>query len=229
MALSGDDCSGAHQRNPGARARLPVVAPAATTTPLLLRDRRLGAEASGRAQPASVAARGSWEQKQAVRAWCSPSARIWVIAEGGSPLVAVCDRGRVTVVGTFDGDELPLRFRDDRPTVLPMLPWALFAPTRDHDARHNVSLACDSAAPRATRSNPVRAREGRLQGRVARSNTGKHRLAWLSIGGEVGVLPHRSIAVPLVVRCTWASWPWFAIEVEVLAFGVVRGVGCTRG
>lgn len=26
-----------------------------------------------------------------------------------------------------------------------------------------------------------------------------------------------------------ASWPWFATVVEVLAFGVIRGVGCTRG
>ena len=38
------------------------------------------------------------------------------------------------VARTFDGDELLPRLRDDRPTVLSMLPSALFALTRDHGA-----------------------------------------------------------------------------------------------
>ena len=40
------------------------------------------------------------------------------------------------VARTFDGDELLPRLRDDRPTVLSMLPSALFALTRDHGASH---------------------------------------------------------------------------------------------
>jgi long-chain acyl-CoA synthetase len=43
----------------------------------------------------------------------------------------------VIVAQTFDGDELLPQLRDDRPTVLSMLPSALFALTRDHGARHN--------------------------------------------------------------------------------------------
>jgi long-chain acyl-CoA synthetase len=43
----------------------------------------------------------------------------------------------VIVARTFDGDELLPLLRDDRPTVLSMLPSALFALTRDHGARHN--------------------------------------------------------------------------------------------
>jgi acyl-CoA synthetase (AMP-forming)/AMP-acid ligase II len=43
----------------------------------------------------------------------------------------------VIVAQTFDGDELLPLLRDDRPTVLSMLPSALFALTRDHGARHN--------------------------------------------------------------------------------------------
>ncbi len=42
----------------------------------------------------------------------------------------------VIVAQTFDGDELLPLLRDDRPTVLSMLPSALFALTRDHGARH---------------------------------------------------------------------------------------------
>ena len=42
----------------------------------------------------------------------------------------------VIVAQTFDGDELLPLLRHDRPTVLSMLPSALFALTRDHGARH---------------------------------------------------------------------------------------------
>jgi long-chain acyl-CoA synthetase len=41
----------------------------------------------------------------------------------------------VTVAQTFDADELLPLLREDRPTVLSMLPSALFALTRDHGAR----------------------------------------------------------------------------------------------
>src|SRR5437773_7772555 len=41
----------------------------------------------------------------------------------------------VIVAQTFDGDELLPLLRQDRPTVLSMLPSALFALTRDHGAR----------------------------------------------------------------------------------------------
>jgi long-chain acyl-CoA synthetase len=45
--------------------------------------------------------------------------------------------GAGTIVArTFDGDELLPLLRDHRPTVLSMLPSALFALTRDHGARH---------------------------------------------------------------------------------------------
>ncbi len=40
------------------------------------------------------------------------------------------------VARTFDGDELLPLLREDRPTVLSMLPSALFALTRDHGATH---------------------------------------------------------------------------------------------
>ena len=40
----------------------------------------------------------------------------------------------IAVARTFDGDELLALLRDDRPTVLSMLPSALFALTRDHGA-----------------------------------------------------------------------------------------------
>ena len=40
----------------------------------------------------------------------------------------------LVVARTFDGDELLPLLREDRPTVLSMLPSALFALTRDHDA-----------------------------------------------------------------------------------------------
>ncbi|MEX1118023.1 MAG: class I adenylate-forming enzyme family protein [Terrimicrobiaceae bacterium] len=40
----------------------------------------------------------------------------------------------IVVPRTFDGDELLPLLRDDRPTVLSMLPSALFALTRDHNA-----------------------------------------------------------------------------------------------
>jgi acyl-coenzyme A synthetase/AMP-(fatty) acid ligase len=43
----------------------------------------------------------------------------------------------VIVAQTFDGDELLPLLREDRPTVLSMLPSALFALTRDHRARHH--------------------------------------------------------------------------------------------
>jgi len=46
--------------------------------------------------------------------------------------------GAGTIVAhTFDGDELLPLLRGDRPTVLSMLPSALFALTRDHGARHD--------------------------------------------------------------------------------------------
>jgi long-chain acyl-CoA synthetase len=41
------------------------------------------------------------------------------------------------VARTFDGDELLPLLREERPTVLSMLPSALFALTRDHGARHD--------------------------------------------------------------------------------------------
>jgi acyl-CoA synthetase (AMP-forming)/AMP-acid ligase II len=43
----------------------------------------------------------------------------------------------VIVARTFDADELLPLLREDRPTVLSMLPSALFALTRDHGARHD--------------------------------------------------------------------------------------------
>src|SRR5262249_38359627 len=43
----------------------------------------------------------------------------------------------VIVAHTFDADELLPLLREDRPTVLSMLPSALFALTRDHGARHD--------------------------------------------------------------------------------------------
>ena len=42
----------------------------------------------------------------------------------------------IVVARTFDGDELLPLLRDDRPTVLSMLPSTLFALTRDHGASH---------------------------------------------------------------------------------------------
>ena len=46
--------------------------------------------------------------------------------------------GAGTIVArTFDGDELLPLLREDRPTVLSMLPSALFALTREHGARHD--------------------------------------------------------------------------------------------
>jgi long-chain acyl-CoA synthetase len=42
----------------------------------------------------------------------------------------------IVVARTFDGDELLPLLREDRPTVLSMLPSALFALTRDHGASH---------------------------------------------------------------------------------------------
>jgi acyl-coenzyme A synthetase/AMP-(fatty) acid ligase len=46
--------------------------------------------------------------------------------------------GAATIVAhTFDADELLPLLREDRPTVLSMLPSALFALTRDHAARHD--------------------------------------------------------------------------------------------
>jgi acyl-CoA synthetase (AMP-forming)/AMP-acid ligase II len=50
---------------------------------------------------------------------------------------AAIGAGATTIVArTFDGDELLPLLRADRPTVLSMLPSALFALTRDHGARH---------------------------------------------------------------------------------------------
>jgi long-chain acyl-CoA synthetase len=43
----------------------------------------------------------------------------------------------IVVARTYDGDELLPLLRDDRPTVLSMLPSALFALTRDHGASHD--------------------------------------------------------------------------------------------
>jgi acyl-CoA synthetase (AMP-forming)/AMP-acid ligase II len=43
----------------------------------------------------------------------------------------------VIVARTFDGDELLPLLREDHPTVLSMLPSALFALTRDHGAQHD--------------------------------------------------------------------------------------------
>jgi long-chain acyl-CoA synthetase len=43
----------------------------------------------------------------------------------------------IVVPRTFDGDELLPLLREDRPTVLSMLPSALFALTRDHGASHD--------------------------------------------------------------------------------------------
>ena len=43
----------------------------------------------------------------------------------------------VIVAKTFDGDELLPLLREDRPTVLSMLPSALFALARDHGAQHD--------------------------------------------------------------------------------------------
>jgi long-chain acyl-CoA synthetase len=43
----------------------------------------------------------------------------------------------IIVAQTFDADELLSLLRGDRPTVLSMLPSALFALTRDHGARHD--------------------------------------------------------------------------------------------
>jgi long-chain acyl-CoA synthetase len=51
---------------------------------------------------------------------------------------AALGAGAGTIVArTFDGDELLPLLRDHRPTVLSMLPSALFALTRDHGARHD--------------------------------------------------------------------------------------------
>jgi len=51
---------------------------------------------------------------------------------------AALSAGASTIVArTFDGDELLPLLRDHRPTVLSMLPSALFALTRDHGARHD--------------------------------------------------------------------------------------------
>jgi long-chain acyl-CoA synthetase len=51
---------------------------------------------------------------------------------------AALSAGAATIVTrTFDGDELLPLLRENRPTVLSMLPSALFALTRDHGARHD--------------------------------------------------------------------------------------------
>ena len=63
----------------------------------------------------------------------------------------------VVVARTFDGDELLPLLRDDRPTVLSMLPSALFALTRDHGAvARRLRLA--AALPRGGRQGLGRAR-----------------------------------------------------------------------
>src|SRR3954451_260742 len=52
--------------------------------------------------------------------------------------LGVLSAGAATIVArTFDGDELLPLLREDRPTVLSMLPSALLALTRDHAARHD--------------------------------------------------------------------------------------------
>jgi acyl-coenzyme A synthetase/AMP-(fatty) acid ligase len=44
--------------------------------------------------------------------------------------------GRVVIARTFDGEEILPLLREERPTKMWMLPSALYALTRDHDARH---------------------------------------------------------------------------------------------
>src|SRR5262249_54153454 len=51
-------------------------------------------------------------------------------------LAALSVGAGVIVAKTFDGDELLPLLREDRPTVLSMLPSTLFALARDHGARH---------------------------------------------------------------------------------------------
>jgi long-chain acyl-CoA synthetase len=52
-------------------------------------------------------------------------------------LAALSVGAGVIVAQTFDGDELLPLLREGRPSVLSMLPSALFALTRDHGARHD--------------------------------------------------------------------------------------------
>ena len=64
---------------------------------------------------------------------------------------------RAIVARTFDGDELLPLLREDRPTVLSMLPSALFALTRDHAAgartsAHSGSVGRQEIAFRRRRS-----------------------------------------------------------------------------
>ena len=64
--------------------------------------------------------------------------------------------GACTVIArSFDGDELLPLLREGRPTVLSMLPSALFALTRDHGARpRRTSPRCGCAGPPATACRP---------------------------------------------------------------------------
>jgi acyl-CoA synthetase (AMP-forming)/AMP-acid ligase II len=68
-------------------------------------------------------------------------------------LAALSAGTTVIVARTFDGDELLPLLRNDRPTVLSMLPSALFALTRDHGACHQdfASLRlCRAAGDKAS-------------------------------------------------------------------------------
>ena len=55
-------------------------------------------------------------------------------------------------------------------------------------------------------------------------------LARLSIGRKQAcIAPFERGAVARGSDAQWWSWPSLAMAVEVLAFGVVQGVGCARG
>jgi len=63
-----------------------------------------------------------------------PGSSLSHIAGLSLSLAAVAAGSRVIITRTFDGDELLSVLREDRPTVLMMLPAALFSLARDHGA-----------------------------------------------------------------------------------------------
>ena len=68
---------------------------------------------------------------------CSRARRLSHVGAFYVSFAALSVGAGVIVARTFDGDELLPLLRQDRPTVLSMLPSALFALTRDHGAAHD--------------------------------------------------------------------------------------------
>jgi long-chain acyl-CoA synthetase len=110
------------------------------------------------------------------------------------------------IARTFDGDELLPLLREDRPTVLSMLPSALFALTRDHGARHSDfgSLRlCRAAGDKVSRE--LEREFTHLSGRVIDEAYGMTEMGLMAISPPSGVIKIGSVGRPvpgvrLVVR-----------------------------